>query len=314
MALFTQCACVLFDEAPALEALEQALGGWSLSGRQLPAPGEDGWAACGPGFVVELRSGASLIIDLVDRPFPDDLRTASEATGAAWRSGMFGPTSAPGALARAKEHAWTWTAGVDAADRHRGFIRLRTLLELPEGRLPDDHDPLHEITTVTEAAGDLLRLEGATALFMPGGEALRSREQVETLLRRKTGVAPPPVELWLNLRSAGLGRDGDARWVLVDVVGMGQLRYPDQEAVFIEGREQAETVPPLLRNACLYLLAGNPIPEGAKAADAGGRTWQASAANGVLAPSRPVLRWLPEGSEKLTEETLARLRAGGRDD
>ena len=313
MRLFTQCACVLFDEAPPAEVLEQALDRWALAGRQLPAPGDDGWLACGPGFVVGLRSGTSLIVDVVDRPFPDDARAASDSPplGTAWQSGMFGPTAAPGALERAKQHAWTWTEGADAADRHRAFVRLRTIIELPEdGQLPQDHDPLHELTTVTEMAGDLLRVPGATAFFLPGGESLRSREQVEAMLHRKSGVGPPPVELWLNLRSAALGHNGDERWVLIDVVGMGQLRYPDQEAIFVDGQEQGQAVAALLRNACLHLVAGKPIPGGSTADDASGRYWKASETTGVLAPSRPVLRWLPEGSARVTEETLSKLRAG----
>lgn len=315
MRIFTQCACVLFDQAPALEDVGKALDGWALAGEQRPALGEDGWIACGPGFVVELRTGAAVILDLVDRPWPDGARAASEnpALDAAWRSGIFGPTSAPGALARAREQAWAWEEGAATADRHRAFVRLRTVAELPDDgprQLPKDHDPVHELTTVTEMAGALLRLPGATALFMPGGETLRSREQVEATLRRKTGVGPPPIELWLNLRAAGLGQEGEVRWVLVDVVGMGQLRFPDQEAIFAEGQEQSDAVAALLRNVCLHLVAGKAIPESSTADDGRGRRWKASAAKSVLAPNRPVLRWLPEESARLTEATLEKLRAG----
>ncbi len=312
MQIITQCACILFDQAPALEDLEKGLDDWALAGKQQPAPGEDGWVACGPGFVVDLRTGSSVIVDVVDRPFPDDASPTSQvpAVGAAWRSGMFGPTATPGALARAKQQAWAFEGGAAAADRHRGFVRLRTVLELPEmGELPKNHDPVHELTTVTEMAAAVLRLPGATAFFMPGGEALRSREQVEAVMQRKTGVGPPPVHLWLNLRAAGLGREGDVRWMLVDVVGMGQLRFPDQEAVFAEGQEQAGAVAPLLRNACLHLLAGQAIPDGSTADDEGGRRWKASPAKSVLAPDRQVMRWLPEESAKFTEETLSKLRS-----
>ncbi len=225
---------------------------------------------------------------------------------------MFGPTARPGALARAREQAWTWAEGAGAAAHHGGFVRLRTLVEVPDDgprQLSGDHDPLHELVTVTELAGSLLDLPGATALFMPAGETLRSREQVRSMLRRKTGTAPPPIELWLNLRASGLGQDGGVRWTLVDVVGMGQLRLPDSEAVFAEGQEQADAVAPLLRNACLHLVSGKFIPDGSTADDAAGRRWKASSARSLLAPGRPVLRWLPESSARLTAETLERLRA-----
>jgi hypothetical protein len=310
---FTQCAAVLFDHAPALDDVEQALDGWPIACPQEPAAGAEGWMACGPGFVVELRTGASVIVDVVDRPWPDDPRTASEtpALGAAWRAGLFGPSSVPGALARAKEQSWTWEEGAAAADRHGAFVRLRTVLKLPADgprELPKDHDPVHELTTLTEIAGALLKLRGASAFFLPGGESLRSREHVAAMLQRKTGLGPPPIELWLNLRAVGLGQEGDTRWVVVDVVGMRQLRLPDQEAIFAEGQEQPEALPALLRNTSLHLLAGKPIPDGSTADDARGRRWRASAAaSGALPPDRPVLRWLPEETARPSEAMLSKL-------
>ena len=315
MQMFTQCACILFDEAPAVGEVQKALESWTIAGEQAPAQGDDGWIGCGPGLVVELRSGASVIVDVVGHAFPHEPGAGAdaEAVRSAWRSGIFGPTAQLGALGRAKDQNWTWTEGTAVADRHRGFVRMRTLVNLPdEGprQLPKGHDPVHELTTLAEMAGALLRLRGATALFMPGGEAQRSPEQVAIMLGRKTGAAPPPIELWLNLRASGLGEEGRRRWKLVDVVGMGQMRYPDSEAVFVSGQERAEVVAPLLRNACLHLISGKPIPEGATADDALGRRWKASFAQSLLPPGRPVLRWLPEGSAQLDEATLAKLRGG----
>ena len=193
-------------------------------------------------------------------------------------------------------------------------MRLRTVVELPSDApaLPRDHDPLYELNTITELAGALLGLRAATALFMPGGEALRSREQVEAVLRRKTGFGPPPIDLWANARAVGLGREGDAQWLLVDVVGMRQLRLPDQEALFTEGEEDSDAVAALLRNACLHLVAGKAIPEGSTSDDALGRRWKASPALGLLAPAnRPVLRWLRDGSAPPSDALLARLRSPG---
>jgi hypothetical protein len=311
---FTQCACVLFDRPPALGDLERALDAWVVASPQTPAAGDDGWMACGPGFVVELRSGTGVVVDVLDRPWPDDPRAAVEvpALGMAWRAGMFGPSAAPGALARAKEQRWAWEEGAAAADRHRAVVRMRTVIDMPqEGprELPKGHDPVHELTTLTEMAGSILRLDAATAFFLPGGEALRSPEQVEAAVRRKTGVGPPPLELWTNLRAFGLGQEGDAKWVVADVVGMRQLRLPDQEALFADGQEDPDAVAQLLTNACLHMLGGKPIPNGSTSDDGHGRRWKASATTGVLAPvDRPVLRWTPEESAKPPEALLARLK------
>src|SRR5690349_19454176 len=162
MDMFTQCACVLLDKAPTLEQVQLALGEWNLTARQEAAPGEQGWVLCGAGFVIELRSGAAVMVDLVEHPWPDDPRSmpGSEAIATAWRSGAFGPTASPGSLTRAREQSWAWPEAAELAARHRAFVRLRAIVRLPEGdhRLPKDHDPLHELTTLTELAGALLRI------------------------------------------------------------------------------------------------------------------------------------------------------------
>jgi hypothetical protein len=310
---FTQCAAILFDRVPSLDDLERALDGWAVAARQEATPGEGGWAASGPAFVVELRSGKYVLVDLIEHPWPDDPRSAPEAVRTAWQAGFFGPASAPGALARAKKQAWAWEEGVAAADGHRAVVRVRTVIDFPAGaprELPKDHDPLHELTTVTELAGALLRIGGATAFFLPGGEVLRSRDDVEAVLRRKSGLGPPAVDLWVNLRAVGLGQESDARWVLLDAVGMSQLRLPDQEAVFAEGKEEPEAVATLLTNACLHLATGKGIPPGSTSDDGRGRRWKAAPAFGLLAPrGRPVIRWSPEESASLSEPTLATLVA-----
>jgi hypothetical protein len=313
MEMITQCACVLFDEPPSLEDVEHALGEWTLGDPQPPGEGEDGWIACGLGRVVELRGGGIVLVDVVEHPWPDDPRAAVErpALAAAWRAGLFGPSSAPGALARASVQSWSWEEASAAARRHRGFVRLRTIVALPDDapELPRDHDPLHELGTLTELAGAVLRLRGATALFMPGGEALRSRAQVEQVLRRKAGLGPPPIELWVNVRALGLGRDEGRDWLLVDVVGMKQLRLVDQEALFVEGEAESDAVAALLRKACLHLVAGKPLPDGSTSDDVDGRRWSASTTRGILAPSgRTVLRWLTVEGARPSDALLGRLR------
>lgn len=312
--LYTQCAAVLFDAPPVLEQVERALDAWPVAGPQKPAEGDDGWIASGPGFIVELRKGGGVIVDVVDRPWPDDPRATAEspALAAAWRSGLLGIASTPGALARAREQCWAWADGAAVAARHRAFVRLRKVIPLRDESgqaLPKDHDPVHELSTLTEMASPLLRLPGAVALFFPGGEALRSRDQVEEVLRRKVGVGPPSVELWINLRALGLGQEGEVRWDLVDTIGMRQLRLPDQEAIFAEGREEPDAVAQLLTNACLHIAAGKGIADGSTADDGRGRRWKAAQATGLLTPERPVVRWVPEAGPTPSEVFLARGKA-----
>lgn len=310
---FTQCAAVLFESAPRLEDVQRALNTWHVSGTPKQGTGEHGWALCGPGFVIELRSGSIAIVDLVERPWPDDVREAetTPALGSAWSVGAFGPRSTPGGLARAADQPWLWPEGGEAARRHGAFVRLRIGSEVEKDSkdAPPEREPLYELLTLVELSEPFLRLPGALALFAPGGEALRSREQVETALGRKLGAGAPPFELWTNVRAVELAREGDARWLALDTVGMTQLRLPDHEAIFAEGQEEPEAVEALLRNACAHILASSPIPPGSTADDGRGRRWKASAATSIVAPPRPVLRWLPEESARPSEATLAKLSA-----
>ncbi|HYV65765.1 MAG TPA: hypothetical protein VE964_05955 [Myxococcales bacterium] len=307
---FTQCACVLFDHAPALEVVERALKDWTIVGEPNQGEGDDGWAVCGPGFVAELRGGGFAVIDVLDRAWPDDAATAESvpAIGSAWHAGAFGPAATPRALARAMDQSWAWPEGAQTASGHGGVVRLRTgTASSEEAPVEGDaqSDPLYELTSLTELARPLLRLPGALAFFVPAGEALRSRAQVEAALDRKVGFGPPPIELWSNLRSVALPGEGSVSWLLMDVVGMGQFGQPDPEALFAEGQEQPDAVETLLRNVCLHLTSARLIPAGATADDGSGRRWRATAASGVVAPSRPVLRWLPEQSVRPTEAELA---------
>jgi hypothetical protein len=307
----TQCACVLFDGVPALDALEVALAGWDLSDRQAAAPGEHGWTVAGRGFLISLRGSGVAVVDVVPRPWPDDPSEARAhpSLGAAWRAGLFGSFAEPGALVRAKQQDGLWPEARTVADRHRAFVRLRTGYRATAGgepAPPADHDALHELLTLTELADALMGIPGALAFFVPAGEALRSRDHVREVLTRKVGVAAPPLELWTNTRGVRLDAETDPRWLLLDVVGMAQLELPDQEALFAEGSEAPENVEALLRNACLHLLAGRPIPPGTTADDRGGHRWRAGVAEAVLGPRRQVLRWQPEAGPRPGDEILPR--------
>lgn len=304
---FTQCAGVLFEQAPKMEEIVRVLSDWPVSGYREKGPGEDDWALCGPGVVLDLRGEGFAVVDVVERPWPDDVQEAlsSPALASAWRAGAFGPYSTPGALARAIDQAGEGEAS-DALARHGGFVRIRTALA-GKGPPPKRRGgPAYDLMTLTEVATPLLRLEGALAFFVPAGEALRDRKQLDEVARRKVGSGPPPADLWTSVRAIALPPEEGKNWLLLDVVGMAQLGLPDQEAIFAEGQEEPEAVDAMLRNACQLLLSG-PIAPGSTSDDARGRRWRASEAIGIVAPPRPVLRWLPEESAHLPEATLARL-------
>jgi hypothetical protein len=309
---FNQCACVLFERAPALTDVEAALDRWSIAGRSKESGGEQGWALSGPGIILALPDGSFALVDVVSRPWPDDPAAAAAVpeVASAFRAGVFGPGATPGALKRATDQAWAWSGGAAAAQRHGGFVRLRTGYGRPEGAPREFYggqDPIYELAILTELARSLLHARGALGFFVPAGEALRSREQVDAAIGRKAGQGLPPYELWSNVRALALLQEAGSRWLLLDIVGMGQLGLPDQEAVFAEGQEQPGAVEALLRNACLHVLSGHPIAPGSTSDDGAGRRWTSSLAEGIAAPRRAVVRWLPEQSPKPAEETLAKL-------
>src|SRR6266540_480627 len=85
---FTQCACVLFERAPAPEDLADALDDWAVE-PQAGAEGDAGWMVAGPGLHIPLRSGGFAMVDVVERSWPDDPKAAEAEPGfaAAWAGG-----------------------------------------------------------------------------------------------------------------------------------------------------------------------------------------------------------------------------------
>ncbi|MFL5415357.1 MAG: DUF4261 domain-containing protein [Myxococcales bacterium] len=312
---FTQCVAVLFSGKPDLDEVTQSLERWPFGGWAKEAEGQDGWALSGAGWVFDLPEGGFATVDVVNHPWPDDpaVAAASPAIGSAYSGGAFGPAATPGALARAGDQPWLWPEGATVASQHEAFVRIRFGFAIPKAdsaeaaKPPPKRDPLYELGLLTEIAQPLLRKTGALAFFDPAGEALRSKEQIDAALKRKVGSGPPPLELWTNVRSIALLRDSDATWLGLDVVGLWQLGLPDVEAIFAEGKEDPESVERLLRNVAVHLAAGRPVAAGSTSDDGSGRRWEASHSFAVVAPRRPVVRWLPSGSPRPSEATLQKL-------
>jgi len=317
---FTQCVAVLFSVNPDLDEVTKSLERWPFGGWAKEVEGKDGWALSGAGWVFDLPEGGFATVDVVNHPWPDDpaVAAASPGIGAAYTRGAFGPAATPGALARASDQSWLWPEGATVASEHQAFVRIRFGFAVPkeesaEAAKRPKRDPLYELGLLTEIAQPLLRKTGALAFFDPAGEALRSKEQIDAALKRKVGSGPPPIELWTNVRSIALLRESDATWLGLDIVGLWQLGLPDVEAIFAEGKEDPEAVERLLRNVALHLTAGRPVAPGSTSDDGSGRRWEASHGFAVVAPRRPVVRWLPSGSPRPSEaimEKLAVLSAG----
>jgi hypothetical protein len=308
---FSQCVCVLFERVPALSDVERSLERWTVLGKSKASEGDDGWAVSGPGLILALPDGSYAFADLVGRAWPDDSAVASApGLAAAFRAGMFGPGTTAGALKRATEQSWGWPEGAGAAGRHGGLLRLRMGYGRPGGAPAGYHggqDPIYELSLLTEISRSLLGMKGALGFFVPAGEALRSREQIEAAMGRKAGHGPPPIDMWSNIRAVALRQEEGERWLLLDIVGMGQLGLPDQEAIFADGKEQPDAVQGLLRNTRMHVLSGRPISPGSTTDDGAGRRWTASFATGVVAPRRDVVRWLPAQGPRPSEELLQKL-------
>jgi hypothetical protein len=310
---FSQCICVLFERVPALADVERAFERWTVAGKSNASEGDDGWAVSGPGLILALPDGSFALADLVGRAWPDDPAVAgAPGLAAAFRAGMFGPGTTAGALKRAMDQSWAWPEGGASARRHGGFVRLRMGYGRPQGAPADSQggqDPVYELALLTEISRSLVGMKGALGFFDPAGEALRSREQIEAAMGRKAGRGPPPIDMWSNIRAVALAQEEGERWLLVDMVGMGQLGLPDHEAIFADGKEQPDAVQGLLRNACMHVLSGRPIPLGSTSDDGAGRRWTASFATGLVAPRREVVRWLPEQGPRPSEGLLQKLTA-----
>lgn len=285
--LFTQCLCLLTQAPPTIEQLQQALG----SGQ--PADKADHWATGGEGLVYPYKSGR-MVVDIVEHRWVDamgDPKSDPELF-AAWTLGNFGPGTYPGALERATQQAWGCPTAEQLAEQHTGFLRLRTLYRGgPEDPiLPEDYNPVEELTFVTEQAARLATLDSVTAYFNPNGEVLREPKDLEESLKYNRQNNLPHLDLWTNVRMFDVPED----WTLMDVVGLEQLMLPDLEAIFSQGYDPNQ-VERFLRSLSQYLLAnGEVFGDGDVTAGPGGIEWQVSPMEeGLAPPPRRVLGWLP---------------------
>ena len=301
--LFSQGVALLFEQAPTLQQLRAALGGFDVL-RELEPASE--WVFGGQSLILDYRQALNGLVqvDVVDRPWPDAMgNTADEVTlFGAWSTGHFGPTTFPFALERARQHAWTWKEGAALAARHRAFVRVRLSYVFGAGKdalvQPPGTDPVDELRFVSAVQLALASVPGFLALFNPSGERLAPPEQLEAALARDLAGKGLPVDVWTNVRMFRPAElNGD--WLLFDTPGMGQLDVVDHEFVVPKDHPSAQLVPGLALSICDYdANQRGVIGAGDTAADDGGAQWRAYAAgDGRVDPPRPVLRWSLQGVE-----------------
>ncbi len=293
--MFTQTVCVLLKQPISCAQLEPALSAFAIRGRQEDS---ESWAYGGPALTLDFRPEVNgyVVVDTVDQPWPDHMGDAQNEAMlfGAWSMGFFGPFAFPGGLQRAAQQCWGWEAGKKVANRHKGFVRIRSSYVLGGDEnapvMPEAYDAVAELRFVTDVASALLQLPQALCYFNPNGEVLRDRDGLRQSLEFAQSAKLLPLDIWSNVRLFNL--EGD--WSLMDTVGNGQLDLPDIEAGFAPGYDYGE-IDRFLRNISWYLLQKGEVIKAGDTMDGPGNVpWQARCPENALTdPPRRVMRWLP---------------------
>jgi hypothetical protein len=298
---FTTCTTVLFDTLPSLDAIEAALGDFTIRARR--AADEESWFGGFDELVVDYRPAIRgfVTVERIDRTWPDTMGDPKhdEDTFGAWSMGAFGPGAFPGNLARAAQQAVSWTDDPnDAVARHRGLIRLRGSYVMGAGEdavvLPEDADVVDELTFVARLAEKLVALPGAIAYFNPSAELLLQPEELSRRLADANERDVPPLDTFVHVRLMNVAEaDG---WSLMDTVGADQVFLPDHEAVLDRDQDPNE-IAAFLMNLAYYLLQRGEVIEDGDTIDGPGGVWRAKLCEEPLvSPPRRTLRWALNGT------------------
>jgi hypothetical protein len=314
---YTQGVCVLFDAVPTIPALTERLGAFELLKEAPGAEGEHGWAMGGPSLILGYRREVNGLVqvDVVDRPWPDGMGSPKDDTATlfgAWSMGHFGPSTFPGALARACEQSHAWSEGRGTAERHRAFVRVRSsyVFGVPDSArvLPAQYDAIDELRFVSQVQLALAGAPGALCAFNPNGELLLEPSRLEATLLRDLEGKGLAVDAWANVRLYN-HREDMRKWHLFDTVGMSQIDVADHEATLSGDHPSFDHVPGLLYSMAAYdAEQGGVLGPNDTASDLGGHLWRAYArGEGVVTPPRTTLRWSLDGVR--VPDALARSRA-----
>lgn len=200
----------------------------------------------------------------------------------------------PFSLERAAAQAHLWPLGASLARRHRHHARLRVH--------PRGEDRMPAMRALTAAARAVLAEPNAAAVFFPSGEALRDGHVLGGITAAADEQGAVPLQAWTNGRIADPGEG----WSIVDLVGLGQLGAPDQEAAFPAGLAPPFEVLGFLYDLAHHLvLEGGSFESGLTLDGPGGKRWMARRVTAPLVePERACVRWLPLGLPHVPEALL----------
>lgn len=305
--LISQTVAVLYHQPIGLADLKPLLTEFNVVKEIVE---ERQWEFGGCALIVEyLREVNGLVsVDVVNRPWPDDMGNPKEAVTlfGAWSMGWFGPFTFPGNLLRATQQSWRWQQAKDDIPRHTTFVRIRLSYSfgLPKDAkcLPENYAPLPELEFITTLASTLLQHPAALCYFNPNGEVVLPKATLDHGVAFAREHDFPPLDIWSNIRLFNFS----PTWLLMDTVGNWQLDMPDHEMAFPRDRFPLQEVDRWLRNASLYVLKkGQVIKDGDTMDGPGGIRWQAKTfSKSVCAPPRQVLRWLPTGTSDIPSALL----------
>lgn len=294
---YTQGAAILLKTPVKIDDLEKLLDdGFSILGRR---EADSSWQVSGPALVLEFRPKVNgvILVDVVDRPWPDSMGGMNEdpALFAAWGTGQFGPFCFPGSLARACQYCFQWREGASQAAAHKAFIRIRVTYSLEAGPdevvAPKDPKLVEETEMLIAVAEALLEHPSAICYFNPNGEVLAPLPQMAQMSEQFAKNSIPPVTLLSNRR---IVKFDNSDWMMMDMVGLGQLDMADLEVCFTERYDPNEVAMFLVNTALHIAKLGPVIKEGHTMTGPQGVLFEARKfAEPKLVPPREVLRFRP---------------------
>jgi hypothetical protein len=313
---FTQGVCLLTDGQTAVQDIKSALQEQDFEIVKQTPPQEN-WCFGGATLILAYLPDVNgyAAVDVLNQPWPDSMGDpkTDPMTFGAWSMGHFGPFTFPGSLARAGQHAWAWQPGRTIAQRHGGFIRIRMSYcfgaKDDDPILPDECDPLAELTFLSRVVMAVFNAPGVICYFNPNGEVLRDRASFCALWEECAKQQNVPLPLWTNIRFFNLNE----KLALMDTVGNGQLDLQDIEAIFPHDKYDPGNVDYYLRNVTHYLLDLEREIKSGEAIDGPGESdlsWTIEVVqNGTMEPPRQGLRIYPKANRR---EIHAALAAVGR--
>lgn len=277
---------ILFDDPPSIELIRKALG--PTAERRVCRHD----VAVKPDHsLLANRDGLSISVDVYSRPWQD---TCGDDQGPTSPNYLVGASEthllgAPWSLHRAIEQYRQNDGAQRLAEAHHSFVLLR-ISPGPGGHTAEDFGKL------LKCADRLLALAPHTCYFNPRGETLSAASHLHDVCTQFANDRSPPVELIVNARINPLG----SGWSIADTVGLAQLGLVDHEVVFTVAQMPADDALGYARKLAMHVIQNHPaIPAGETASGPCG-IWEAMPlGQGALAPTRAVIRWLPEDRQGL---------------